>query len=154
MLDPEQLRAEVEAQQHRLKSPLWTPTEDAEDWTQPLQASRPHPKHEETDIIVIQQDRDVFEQLANLESSVTELKSAIQKLKRSPVQEEKIPCPISDDPRLYDAPTALRQTVCIRILPELYAEVQKYKKEKNFQTIVGVWEYLIRIGLWDIYNNK
>jgi hypothetical protein len=51
------------------------------------------------------------------------------------------------DPLTYDAPDPSRMTVCVRVLPARYAQLQQVQTRLGLRTAAGAWEYLLRLGV-------
>lgn len=51
------------------------------------------------------------------------------------------------NPHTYDAPNAARAPAGIRVLPTLQAQVAQVQQRRGLRTLVGAWEFLVRLGL-------
>ena len=51
------------------------------------------------------------------------------------------------NPRSYDIPDGTRISVCARILPSTYRQLQAAQRRLKLRTRAGTWEYVMRLGL-------
>jgi hypothetical protein len=51
------------------------------------------------------------------------------------------------NPLSYDAASAHRKDVCVRVDPALYRRLQAMKERLGLRTTAGAWEYVLRAGL-------
>jgi hypothetical protein len=51
------------------------------------------------------------------------------------------------DPQSYDVPDSARMSVKVRVLPNLYVRLEQVRARFGLQTLTGTWECLLRLGL-------
>lgn len=170
-LDPAQLKAEADAKELRLQSPLWKPEAVGPDgdwtvgltrgevlddgrtravelrsgWKDDEEISSPAPPL----AMPIELDT-IHAQLDELGSMLGRLHEAVVHLPTRASPREDVSTWLqtaAGDPHAYDGPDPGRMTVCVRVLPTTYARLQQAQARTGLRTLAGAWEWLLRIGL-------
>jgi hypothetical protein len=149
MLDLDQVNADADAHEARMKSPLWADDDDDESWMPPPVTDPRHPVDPvsaapamDSPEILHRLDA-LHQQLATVVASVAALR-----LDRSPATE--FPAWLQaavGNPQTYDAPDAARESVCVRVLPVIYTRLRQVQSRLGLRTTAGTWECLLRLGL-------
>ena len=154
MLNADQLRAEADAHEARMKSPLWSEDEgdQDEDWMADMapvsqETPRPQTVHRPDQGL----DNEILPRLDALGRSMTALTEAVTRIRAERAN------PVADvpgwlqtaagNPQTYDAPDPARESVCVRVLPTTYARLQQARDRLGLRTMAGTWECLLRLGL-------
>jgi|JI10StandDraft_1071094.scaffolds.fasta_scaffold72473_2 hypothetical protein len=151
-LEPDELRAEADAQTARAQTALWAEPDGqrVEHWTDVIrnqaQASGAAPP--------------LVAAASGLAASSGTISTDRLHERRVDILDEAVPVrtpsmgQIPDwlqmaagNPLTYDAPEGRRIKVCVRLLPATYARVKTVKTHLGLRTIAGTWEYLIRLGM-------
>lgn len=168
-LDPDQLRAEADAHQARMRSPLWSETaEEDEDWVaklsvgdvegsparEPRASFEPEergPQRDTAGDLGREDLGDILAQLETIGQTVATLVQAVARVDRRPAAPaDGFPGWLqaaAGNPHTYDAPDPDRTTVCVRVLPTTYARLQQAQARLGLRTTAGAWECLLRLGL-------
>lgn len=154
-LDASRLRAEADAHRARMESPLWERSDGEQDqaWVAPVTGSgaanqrAPRPQSSAAGAAQDVSAEEILPRLDALDRSLEHLKAAVN---RQPTSSEELVGRLqaaAGNPHTYDAPDSTRASVCARILPTTYAQVQLAQRRLGLRTKAGTWEYLLRLGL-------
>lgn len=153
-LDANKLREAADAHMERLQGPLWQPQDgDAQEgWTDALtkgsepqaQPPPPSPRWGRRPATERQQraSEDSHSPLGAL--------SRPQRSGGTPAEEQDVLAWLeraAGNPRSYDTPDGTRISVCARILPSTYRQLQTAQRRLKLRTRAGTWEYVLRLGL-------
>jgi hypothetical protein len=165
MIDPDELKAQVDAHERRLET-VWADDRRSENpWATPVQqqveAVAFEPPAEEASPSVVEAvnfempeipgvaDAEVVCRLDAIEQAIASLTVAVTGKRPSPGAAA-IPDWLqaaAGDPHDYDVPDSARMSVKVRVLPTIYARLEQTRARFGLQTMAGTWECLLRLGL-------
>ena len=153
-LDANKLRAEADAHLERLQGPLWSPPDgDAhESWTSALTTDA-EPREQPPAAPPQRSRRSASGRQDNQPEESDSLFGAEHRPQKSgdaAVSETDVLAWLeraAGNPRSYDIPDGTRISVCARILPSTYRQLQAAQRRLKLRTRAGTWEYVMRLGL-------
>lgn len=153
-LDANKLRAEADAHLERLQGPLWSPPDgDAqESWTAGL-TTNAEPQEQPPPSRALRNRRPATtrqESASEDSGSPIGVQSRPRNSDGAAAAEQDLLAWLeraAGNPRSYDTPDGTRISVCARILPSTYRQLQAAQRRLKLRTRAGTWEYVLRLGL-------
>lgn len=153
-LDANKLRAEADAHLERLQGPLWASPDEGtqEGWTAAL-TTNAEPQVQPPAPRALRSRRpatDRQESASEDSDSPIGVQSRSRKSDGAAVAEPDLLAWLeraAGNPRSYDTPDGTRISVCARILPSTYRQLQAAQRRLKLRTRAGTWEYVMRLGL-------
>jgi hypothetical protein len=150
MLDLEQIQAEADAHEARMKSPLWADDNEEQDenWMAPVVEDA---RREVATAPDQAPDPEILLRLDGLRRELAELTEAVARIRiGQPLPPTEIPAWLqaaAGNPLTYDAPDSTRESVCVRVLPTTHARLRQVHAHLGLRTMAGTWECLLRLGI-------
>jgi hypothetical protein len=165
MIDPDALKAAVDAHERRLDTVWSGRREDAPDappgGEQQVEAvafelpAEEEPGDAGVEVVAFElpeappampADPDVVSRLVGIEQALAALTEAVT-TNRTPAVVPTWLQAAAGDPESYDGPDPARVSVKVRVLPALYSRLEQARARFGLQTLTGTWECLLRLGL-------